>query len=207
MAHVTKQNYVLHNRNMTTKALKRFPLRKLTFTDALSKCGLCFCNASGLKNERHNISIPFWLPWSSRNLIKTRMHSSRMRIARSSSHQGLPQCMLGYPPGCGPGDPPGCGPWDTQQRCGPEDPPGVGLKTPPRCGAGGSPPRCGPGNPPRPDPSTSSFSVGLETPQPDPSTSPLGVGLETCKACWDTTCNACWDTTPPTLNRILDTRY
>ena len=31
--------------------------------------------------------------------FKTRMHSSRIRTARSSScHEGLPQCMLGYTP-------------------------------------------------------------------------------------------------------------
>ena len=52
---------------------------------------------------------------SNRDQSSTRMHSSRMRTARSSSRQsgrGLPQCMLGYTnplPGCGPRDPPGMG--------------------------------------------------------------------------------------------------
>ena len=97
----------------------------------------------------------------------TRMHSSRMRTAHSSSRGGsappgvsletLSPWVWGWRPslGCGPGDPPGCGPGDT--------PLGVGLETT----------------------HTPTWGVGLETPQPDPSTSPLGVGLETCKACWD----------------------
>ena len=90
--------------------------------------------------------------------LKTRMHSSRMRAARSSSRHprggrgsalvnaGIhtPWVWVWIPPGCGPGDPQG-----------------VVLETPPRCG---------PGDP---------LGVGLETPLPDPSTSPLGVGLET----------------------------
>ena len=84
---------------------------------------------------------------------KTRMRSSRMG--------GLPQCMLGYPPGLGLETPPGCGP--------------------------GDPPGCGPGDP-QPDPSTSPLGCGpRDQPWPDPSTFPLGVGLETCKACWDIT--------------------
>ena len=72
----------------------------------------------------------------------TRMHSSRMRTARSSSRQaeGLPQCMMGSPPvwawrppRCGPGDPSparplklllGCGPGKVQGMLGYTLPPG-----------------------------------------------------------------------------------
>ena len=79
----------------------------------------------------------------------TRMHSSMMRTACSSSSQGgvcLSAC------------------WGAPQvwacRC---PPLGVGLETPP--GVGLETPAC--------------LGVGLENPQPDPSTSPLGVGLET----------------------------
>ena len=60
----------------------------------------------------------------------TRMHSSRMRTARSSSRLlwgCLPQCMLGYPPECGPGDPLGVG--LRPPRPGPSTSPlGVGLE-------------------------------------------------------------------------------
>ena len=75
----------------------------------------------------------------------------------------------------------------------PNLPLGVGLQTPP---------------PPRPDPSTSSLGVGLETmarllnfppgcgpgdpPTQTPQPAPLGVGLETCKACWDATPFPLW---------------
>ena len=93
-------------------------------------------------------------------LFITRMHSSRMCTARSSSRLlgGLPQCMLGYPPGVGL-----------------ETPLCVGLETP----------GCGPGDPPRPDPSTSPcvWAWNPPPPWPDSSTSHLGVGLENCKAC------------------------
>ena len=57
------------------------------------------------------------------NVLGTRMHSSRMSTAPSSSRllRGgcLPQCMLGYPPGVGL-----------------EIPLGVDLETPPGCGPG-----------------------------------------------------------------------
>ena len=124
-----------------------------------------------------------------RTLSITRMHSSRMRTARSSSRrEGLPQCMLGYTPWEWACRPPRVRAWKPSPGVGLEPPPSMGLETP----LGVSLTTL-----PRPDPSTSPFGVGLETPPwPDPSTSPLGVGLETCKACWDTTCNACCDTTP-----------
>ena len=54
---------------------------------------------------------------------KTRMHSSRMRTAHSSSRQpgGSAYVHAGiHSPGCWPGDPP----W-----CGPGTPPGLGLET------------------------------------------------------------------------------
>ena len=67
------------------------------------------------------------------------MHSSRLRTARSSScllMGGLPQYMLGYPPGVG---------LETPQPDPSTSSLGVGLETP------------------RPDPSTSPLGVGLET--------------------------------------------
>ena len=83
---------------------------------------------------------------------KTRMHSSRMRTARSRSRLlggggVLPQCMLGYTPWVWAWRPPWVWAWRS---------PGVGLETP------------------QPDPSTSHLGVGLVTPpwKPDPSTSP-----------------------------------
>ena len=79
----------------------------------------------------------------------TRMHSSRMRTARSSrvllGRGCLPQYMLGYPPGCGPGDP--------HLGVGLEIPLGVGLETLP--GVGLETPQVWAWRPPRPDPSTS----------------------------------------------------
>ena len=66
------------------------------------------------------------------NVLATRMHSSRMSTARSSSPllQGgcLPQCMLGYSPCCGPGDPPVVG--LRSPGCGPGAPPGYGPGDP-----------------------------------------------------------------------------
>ena len=76
------------------------------------------------------------------DIILTRMHSSRMRTARSSSRllEGSVLIHAGiHPPSCGPRDPPP--PSQTPQpppECGPRDPPtrpinlplGVGLETP-----------------------------------------------------------------------------
>ena len=71
----------------------------------------------------------------------TRMHSSRIHAAHSSSHLlgGLPQCMLGYPPGCGPRDPPQVWAWQPSRvwamrspaGCGPGDPLGRTPQLPP----------------------------------------------------------------------------
>ena len=79
-----------------------------------------FMLSHGLGFVRANIYQKHLQVKNSQIFKRTRMHSSRMRTARSSSHQpggggGLPQCMLGYtnPPGCGPGEPP--------PRCGPRD--------------------------------------------------------------------------------------
>ena len=104
-------------------------------------------------------------------IFLTRMHSSRMRTARSSSrllgegvsasvHAGI---HIPSPPPPGPGHslPPGVG-LETPQ-CGPRDP-SVGLETPP--GVGLETPQVWAWRPPQPDPSTS--PLGLET-----STSPL----------------------------------
>ena len=102
----------------------------------------------------------------------TRMHSSRMRTARSSSRwMGgcLPQCMLGYTTPLGVG-------LETPRPNPSTFPLGVGLETPP-------------GQTPEALPWVWAWKparhAGIHTP------------LETCKACWDTTFKACWDTTPP----------
>ena len=55
--------------------------------------------------------------------------------------EGLPQCMLGYPPVCGPGDPPMCGPGDPPWVWSWQDPPT-------QVWSWQDPPRCGPGDPP-----------------------------------------------------------
>ena len=90
-------------------------------------------------------------------LNETRMHSSGMHIACSSSHLGggcLPQCMLGY----------------TPLVVGLETPPGVGLETPwvwawrPPGQTFQPPPGCGPGDPSGQTPQPL-LSVGLETPR------------------------------------------
>ena len=85
----------------------------------------------------------------------TRMHSSRINTACSSSHGGggLPQCMLGYTPL------------------------GVGLETAPVWAW--RPPGCGSGKPPGQTPQLPPWVWAWRPPWPDPSTSPLGVGLET----------------------------
>ena len=123
--------------------------------------------------------------------MNTRMHSSRMRSARSSSRllgggACLPQCMLGYtphrcgpgdipqvwawrPPGCGPGDPPMPNPLNFPYGCGPGDHPGQTPQLPPWVWAW---------RPPRPDPSTSPWVWAWRPFQPRPHF-PLGVGLET----------------------------
>ena len=78
--------------------------------------------------------------------LGTRMHSSRMCTAHSSSHLlGGPASVhawipppgvgLETSPGCGPGDHPGCGPGDTS-GCGPGDPPGCGPGDPSGCSPG-----------------------------------------------------------------------
>ena len=95
---------------------------------------------------------------------ETRMHSSRMRTGRSSSHLlgvgGLPQWMLKYPL-------PQVLAWRPPKSDPSTSPLGVGLETPPGQ-TPQLPPRCGPGDPPMPDPSTSPLGVGLETPQLPP---------------------------------------
>ena len=106
------------------------------------------------------------------NAETTRMHSSRMRTSRSSSHREWWSASVhaGIPPPPGVGletqpwvwawKPPWVWPWRT--------PLGVSLETP----------RVWPGDPPRPDPSTFPSSVGLETPPPParPLKFPTGCG-------------------------------
>ena len=136
---------------------------------------------------------------NSQQFRRTRMHSSRMSTAHSSSRLlGRGVCLSAC------WDTPWVWAWRPPLRCGPGDPPGVGLETPQVWP--GDPPGCGPGypplgvsletplgvgleTPPIPDPSTSHLGVGLETPQARPLNfpPPMGVGLETCNACWDTT--------------------
>ena len=113
---------------------------------------------------------------------KTRMHSSRMRTARSSSHHGgslhtpPPQSMYPHPLEQAP-------PWLDP----PQLPPWVWTWRP---SSGQIPLGCGPEN-----------LQGMLRYHASP--------LETCcKACWDTTCNACWDSPPQqnswhTLLKIL----
>ena len=135
---------------------------------------------------------------------ETRMHSSRMRTARSSS------CPRGvstrHPPGADSleADPPGsrhppetcckaC--WDTTCNA-------CWDSTPWRPAARNA------GIPP-------AMHAGIATPW-RPAANHAGIPpamhagiappLETCcKSCWDTTCNACWDSTLPPVNRITHT--
>ena len=73
--------------------------------------------------------------------LETRMHSTRMRTTRSSSHQ-LGVCLSAC--------------WDTPPRHGPGDPPlARPLNLPP-------PPGCGPGDPPGKTPQAPPPGVGLE---------------------------------------------
>ena len=103
-----------------------------------------------------------------RNDCNTRMHSSRMRTARSSSrpggrrgglHQAPPSVMAFW---CG-----GLLVWSS----------GRGQKATKPEGHNRRPQQKAP--PPE------------QTPESRPPPEPC------CKACWDTTCNACWDSTPP----------
>ena len=128
----------------------------------------------------------------------TRMHSSRMRTARSSSRRGGDVCLSACwdtPLWVWLGDSPQVWAWRPPTlQCGPGDPPwGRPLNFPPGCGPGDPPPQARPLNFPT--------GCGLETCKACWDTNPLET---CCKACWDTTYNACWDTTPP-LNRITDT--
>ena len=123
----------------------------------------------------------------------TRMHSSRMRTAHSSSHWGgLPQCMLGCTPWVWAWRPPRCGPGDPSTwvwGVGLETLLGVGLETT-QARPLNFPLGCGPGDPPSQTPQLLPW-VWAWTPARH-----AGIPLETCcQACCDTTCNACWDTT------------
>ena len=126
-------------------------------------------------------------------LYITRMRSSRMRTARSSSRLLGGVCLSAC--------------WDTPS------PLGVGLETPPTrslnlplgCGPGAlpgqtpqPPPGCGPGDPPNQTPQPPPWVWPWSPPRPDPSTSPwvwawrparhAGIPL-------------------PHVDRILDTRF
>ena len=112
------------------------------------------------------------------------MHSSRMRTARSRSHQlGVYLSACWDTPLSGPGDPPGVGL---------ENPPGVGLETSPWPDPSTFPLGCGSGDLPLarplnfpPEPRNLQGMLGYPLP------------LDTCKASCDTTWKACWDTHPP----------
>ena len=115
-----------------------------------------------------------------KNILLTRMHSSRMRTARSSSRLlGGIVCLIAcrdtHPPQVWAWRTPQVWAWRTPQVWAWRPPQGVGLEIPPGCG---------PGDPPHP--------------LARPLNLPRGCGLETCKACWDTT---------PPVDRILDTRF
>ena len=126
-------------------------------------------------NDKQNV-------FSFLKFLKTRMHSSRMCTACSSScllwGVYLITCWDTHIPGVGLETPSGCRPGDP--------PPGVGLESPPpRCGSGDSPgqtpnlpPGCGPGDPPG------------QTPQPPP---PPWV--------------CAWRPPRSNLDRTLDTRF
>ena len=93
--------------------------------------------------------------------MKTRMHSSRMHTACSSScllwGGCLPQCILGYPHQLCTWRPPSCGPGDLL---------GVGLETPPHVGL----------ETPQARSLNFPVGVGLETPQARPLNSSIQCG-------------------------------
>ena len=119
---------------------------------------------------------------------RTRMHSSRMHTACSSSHWGMSASVhAGI-------HTPWVWVWSPPPRCEPGDPPGQTPQLPPWVWAW---------RPPWPDPSTYPLVRAWKPARHAGIPPPLEI---CCKACWDTTCNACWDTNPPShVNRITDT--
>ena len=124
--------------------------------------------------------------------MTTRMHSSRMRTARSSSRrdgEGSASVHAGIDPHqVWAWRPLGCGRGDTPQPDPPQLPPWVWAWRPPWPDPLNFPLGCGPGDTPGQIPSTSPWVSAWRPPWPDPpELPPPGVGLETCKACWDST--------------------
>ena len=117
-----------------------------------------------------------------RSILKiTRMHSSRMRTARSSGRVG--------------GSPPGTPGADLPQSRSPLEQTPLGADPRSRLPWGQAPPaarHAGIAHPP------AARHAGI------PPAMYAGIAhTPCCKACWDNTCNACWDTTPP-VDRITD---
>ena len=132
--------------------------------------------------------------WNSIHEILTRMHSSRMRTAPSSSHRGggLDLIPLNFPLGCGPGpDPPQFPPWVWAWTWSPSiSPSSLG------CGPGPDPPQF----PPRvwawrPPLGPDQTPPGAGTPQ-HPRTS-LVAGTPPLPQ----------EQVPPPVDRILGTRF
>ena len=123
-------------------------------------------------------------------VINTRMHSSRMRTASSSSR------LLGK----GGVSLSAC--WDTHHPW----------------GEPGDPPRCGPGDPSGQTPQPHPLGVGLETPPARPLNFPPSVGQETLPGHTPQPPSWVWawrparhagipPPAPPPVDRILDTRF
>ena len=134
-----------------------------------------------------------------RTLSITRMHSSRMRTARSSSRrEGLPQCMLGYTPWEWACRPPRVRAWKPS--------PGVGLEPPPQYGPG-DPPGCEPGDPSQARPLN--FPLWCRPGDPPlarPLNFPPGCGPGNLQGMLGYHLQCMLRYHPP-VNRILDTHY
>ena len=113
----------------------------------------------------HILFLCFAKKYPELKLCKTRMHSGRMRTARSSSH------LLGWgvsvsvhagihtPLGVGLETPPRCRPGDTPSQT-PQSPPWVWAWRPPWPDPSTFPPGCGPGDPPPARPLNLPFGCG-----------------------------------------------
>ena len=122
-------------------------------------------------------------------LFPTRMHYSRMRTARSSTHLlgGSAPVHARIPPWCGPREPPWVWAW--------RPPPQVWAWRPPWMWAW---------RPPRPDPSTSPLGVGLETCKACWDTTPW---IPARHAGIPPAMHAGIPTLPPPMDRILDIHF
>ena len=117
--------------------------------------------------------MPFYL---------TRMHSSRMRTARSSSCRGgvcLSACLDTHTPGCGPGDTPWPDPSTSLLGVGLETPPGQTPQLPPGCGPGNQQGMLGHHHPLRPDAMHAGIPPAMHAGIPPPP--PLDRMTDKCK--------------------------